>query len=200
MVQKARNAEILQTAARVFRQKGFHATRIQDIADELGMRKGSLYHYISSKEDLVQGLVAGVLERMIEETSSILATGHSARRKLAMAIEAHLRLTLEDRDVWGILMRENLELLNRNSPADIRVLVKHYESLWDRLVAEGVDAGEFDPNLDQRVIVQALLALCTGFLDWFKPDGRLPVQEVARIFAEMSLRGIQLPVEAKGKH
>ena len=116
MVQKARNAEILQTAARVFRQKGFHATRIQDIADELGMRKGSLYHYISSKEDLVQGLVAGVLERMIEETSSILATGHSARRKLAMAIEAHLRLTLEDRDIWGILMRENLELLNRNSP------------------------------------------------------------------------------------
>jgi TetR/AcrR family fatty acid metabolism transcriptional regulator len=132
---------------------------------------------------------------MIEETSSILATGHSARRKLAMAIEAHLRLTLEDRDIWGILMRENLELLNRNSPADIRVLVKQYESLWDRLVAEGVDSGEFDPNLDQRVIVQALLAMCTGFLDWFSPDGRLPVQEVARIFAEIGLRGIQLPVE-----
>ena len=65
MVQKARNAEILQTAARVFNQKGFHATRIQDIADELGMRKGSLYHYISSKEDLVQGLVVGVLGLMI---------------------------------------------------------------------------------------------------------------------------------------
>ena len=49
------------------------------------------------------------------------------------------------------------------------------------------------------MIVQALLAMCTGFLDWFKPDGRLPVQEVARIFAEMSLRGIQLPVEAAGQ-
>jgi AcrR family transcriptional regulator len=200
MVQKARNTEILQTAARVFREKGFHATRIQDIADELGMRKGSLYHYISNKEDLVQGLVAGVLERMIEETAGILDTGHSARRKLAMAIEAHLRLTLEDRDIWGILRRENLELLNRNSPADVRVLVKQYESLWDRLVAEGVASGEFDPSLDQRVIVQALLAMCTGFLDWFRTDGRLPVQEVARIFTEMSLRGIQLPVDAEGNN
>jgi len=199
LVQKARNAEILQTAARVFRQKGYHATRIQDIADELGMRKGSLYHYISSKEDLVKGLAAGALERMTKETSSILATGHSARRKLAMAIEAHLRLTLEDRDIWGLLMRENLELLNRNSPADIRALVRQYESLWDRLVAEGVASGEFDPRLDQRVVVQALLAMCTGFLDWFRPDGRLPVQEVARIFAEMSLRGIQLPVESAGR-
>jgi len=89
--------------------------------------------------------------------------------------------------------------LNRNSPADIRTLVKRYESLWDRLVAEGIASGEFDSNLDQRVIVQALLAMCTGFLDWFKPGGRLPVQEVARIFAEMSLRGIQLPVEAAGQ-
>jgi AcrR family transcriptional regulator len=199
MVQKTRNAEILQTAARVFRQKGFHATRIQDIADELGMRKGSLYHYISSKEDLIKGLAAGVLERMIDEIGGILATGHSARRKLAMAIEAHLRLTLEDRDIWGILMHENLELLNRNSPADIRVLVKQYEALWDRLIAEGVADGEFDSELDQRVVVQAILAICTGFLEWFRPDGRLPVQEVARIFAEMSLRGIQSPAGAVGR-
>jgi AcrR family transcriptional regulator len=199
MVQKTRNAEILQTAARVFRQKGFHAARIQDIADELGMRKGSLYHYISSKEDLIKGLAAGALERMIEETGGILDTGHLARRKLAMAIEAHLRLTLEDRDIWGLLMHENLELLNRNSPADIRALVRQYEALWDRLVAEGVASGEFDPNLDPRVVVQALLAICTGFLDWFRPDGRLPVREVARIFAEMSLRGIQSAPEAAGE-
>jgi len=195
MVQKARNAEILQAAARVFHQKGFHAARIQDIADELGMQKGSLYHYISSKEDLVQGLVAGALEGMIAEMGSILATGHAARQKLAMAIEAHLRRTLRDRDIWGILEREDLELLNRNSPADIRVLVKQYEGMWDRIVAQGVAAGEFDPELDQRVTVQALLAMCTSILKWFSPDGRLPAQEVARIYAEIVLRGIQRPAK-----
>jgi hypothetical protein len=116
-----------------------------------------------------------------------------------MAIEAHLKHTLEDRDIWGLLMRENLELLNRNSPADIRALVRQYESLWDRLVAEGVASGEFDPCLDPRVVVQALLAMCTGFLDWFRPDGRLPVHEVARVFAELSLRGIQVRVETAGR-
>ena len=200
MVQKARNAEILQAAAKVFYRKGFHAARIQDIADELGMQKGSLYHYISTKEDLIQGLVAGALEKMIEETSSIVATGHPARQKVAMAIEAHLRRTVEDRETWGILMREDLELLNRNSPADIRVLVKQYESLWDGVVAEGVASGEFDPNLDQRVAVQALLALCTGILSWFDPNGRLPVQEVARLYAQFALRGIQNPASVGGEN
>jgi len=183
--------------AKVFHQKGFHAARIQDVADELGMQKGSLYHYITSKEDLVQGLVAGAIERMIEETGSILATGHSARRKLAMAIDAHLRRTLEDRHIWGIIEREDHELLNRNSPADIRVLVKQYEGMWDRIVAEGVESGEFDPSLDQRVTVQALLAMCTSILKWFNPDGRLPAQEVARIYAEIVLRGIQRPATEK---
>jgi AcrR family transcriptional regulator len=197
MVQKARRAEILQAAAKVFHQRGFHAARIQDVADELGMQKGSLYHYITSKEDLVQGLVAGAIERMIEETGSILATGHSARQKLAMAIDAHLRRTLEDRHIWGIIEREDLELLNRNSPADIRVLVKQYEGMWDRIVAEGVESGEFDPSLDQRVTVQALLAMCTNILKWFNPDGRLPAQEVARIYAEIVLRGIQRPATEK---
>jgi AcrR family transcriptional regulator len=195
MVQKARHAEIYQAAARVFRQKGFHASRMQDVADELGMQKGSLYHYISTKEDLLKGLVEGVLERMIAEARSILETGHSARQKLAMAVEAHLRRNLEDRDIWGIIQREDLELLDRNSPADVKVLVKEYESVWDELVEQGVSSGEFDSGLDQRVIVQALLGMCTGFLRWFRPEGRLPVQEVARVFAEIALRGIEAPAE-----
>ena len=193
MVRKARAEEILHAAAKVFSEKGFHATRIQDVADELGMQKGSLYYYISSKEDLVQGLVAGALERMIREASSILATGHGAGRKLAMLIEAHLRHAIEDRYVWSIHSRESLELLNRNSPADIRVLVDRYERLWDRAIAEGVASGELKADLDQRVTMQALLSMCTGLLTWFDPEGRLPAQEVARIYAEIVLHGVQNP-------
>ena len=190
-VHRARNAEILQAAARVFRRKGFHAARMQDIADEVGMQKGSLYHYISTKEDLLHGLVGGALERMIEETRAILGTGYSAPRKLAMAIEVHLRQTQEQRDIWGVLQREDLDLLNRNSPTDIRKLMKDYEGLWARVLKEGVDAGELDPSLDRRVVVQGLVGMCRAVYMWFKPDGRLPIQEVARILAEISLHGLQ---------
>jgi AcrR family transcriptional regulator len=193
---KARNAEILQAAARVFGRKGFHAARIQDIADEVGMQKGSLYHYISTKEDLLHGLVEGALERMIDETRAILGTGHNARQKLAMAIEVQLRKTQEERDIWGILQREDLDLLNRNSPADIHKLIKDYEGLWARILKQGVDGGELDPELDRRIVVQALLGMCRSVHVWFRPEGRLPIQEVARILAEIALRGVQRPASA----
>lgn len=195
MVSRARNAEILQAAARVFGRKGFHASRMQDVADELGMQKGSLYHYISTKEDLLYGLVEGALQRMIDETRAVLETGHSATQKLAMAIEVHLRRTQEDRDIWGILQREDLDLLNRNSPTDIRKQMKDYESLWDRLCRTGATSGEFDPALDRKVVVQALLGLCRSVYGWFSPEGRLPIQEVARILAELALRGVQRPAQ-----
>lgn len=190
MVQKARTTEILQAAARVFHEKGFHAARIQDVADELGMQKGSLYHYISTKQDLLNGLVEGAMQRLIAELRGISGTGHSARQKLAMAIEAHLRLTQEDREIWGILQREDLDLLSRGSQSDIRGMIKEYESIWDELVAAGFESGEFDPDLDSRVVVQAILGMCNATGVWFRPDGRLPIQEVARIFSEMALRGV----------
>jgi AcrR family transcriptional regulator len=193
MVQKARTTEILQAAARVFRKKGFHAARIQDVADELGMQKGSLYHYISTKQDLLKGLVEGAMQRLIAALHGICDTGHPAGQKLAMAIEAHLRLTQEDRDIWGILQREDLDLLNRGSQSDLRAVIKEYESTWDRLVTAGVESGEFDPSLDGRVVVQAILGMCNATGVWFRPDGRLPIQEVARIFSEIVLRGVRPP-------
>jgi AcrR family transcriptional regulator len=193
MVQKARTTEILQAAARVFHEKGFHAARIQDVADELGMQKGSLYHYISTKQDLLKGLVEGAMQRLIAELRGISGTGHSAHQKLAMAIEAHLRLTQEDREIWGILRRENLDLLNRGSQSDIRGMIKEYESIWDDLVNLGVESNEFDPDLDGRVVVQAILGMCNATGVWFRPDGRLPIQEVARVFSEIVLRGVSRP-------
>jgi hypothetical protein len=139
--------------------------------------------------------VAAALERMIREMSDIVATGHTASRKIGSGIEAHLRHALEDRDIWMLMARENLDLLNRNSPADIYELVKQYVSLWDQVVAEGVEQGEFDPDIDQRMIVEAVIAMCIGFLRWFDPDGRLPAQEVARQFTEITLHGIQRPAD-----
>jgi AcrR family transcriptional regulator len=193
MVQKARTAEILHAAARVFHEKGFHAARIQDVADELGMQKGSLYHYISTKQDLLKGLVEGAMQRLIAELRGISGTGHSARQKLAMAIEAHLRLTQEDREIWGILQREDLDLLNRSSTSDIRGMTKEYESIWADMMTLGIESGEFDPDLDRRVVVQAILGMCNATGVWFRPDGRLPIQEVARIFSEVVLRGVVRP-------
>ena len=133
------------------------------------------------------------MRRLIAALHGICGTGHPAGQKLAMAIEAHLRLTQEDRDIWGILQREDLDLLNRGSQSDLRAMIKEYESIWYGLVAAGVESGEFDRSLDGRVVVQAVLGMCNATGVWFRPDGRLTIQEVARIFSEIVLRGVRPP-------
>lgn len=101
-----------------------------------------------------------------------------------MAIEAHLRRTLEDREIRGILELEDLEQLNRNSPADVRVPVKRHESLWDRIVAEGIASGEFDPGLDQRVAVQAILTMIEDGVGSIAGDRWVVVRDVAELLRD----------------
>jgi len=187
----ARRREIFAAAARVFHRKGYHGTRIQDVADELGMRKGSLYYYISSKEDLLRGLVEGPIQQMIDEAQDVLATRHSAPRKLALVIESHLRCFQEHKDVWGIFLREDLDLLNRNAACDVRRLARQYHDLWEQLLREGMDSGEFDPDLEPRVVVKAIIGMCDGTYTWFRPDGTFPIREIARIFAGFALKGVE---------
>jgi AcrR family transcriptional regulator len=195
LIRKEPTVEMLQAAVRVFNRKGFHAARMQDIADELGMGKASLYHYISTKTDLLHGLIETAIERMISETESIIATGHPAHQKLVMAIETNLRRTQEDRDIWGVLQREDMELFKRRSTDDILKLIRRYEKLWTRIFDQGVEEGELDPGLDARVTVQALLGMCRSVYGWFNPEGRLPIQEVARVLSEITLRGVRRPID-----
>jgi AcrR family transcriptional regulator len=191
MSRKAREAEIYQAAARVFRRKGYHAARIQDVADALGMHKGSLYYYISSKEDLLRGLVEGPMQRMVEATREILATRHDPAQKLTRVIEMHLRHFQEAKDFFGIFLREDLDFLDANAETDLRGLVRTYDALWDEVLCEGVEAGVFDAEMEVPVVRKAIIGMCNGTYTWFRADGPYPIQEIARQFAAFALNGLR---------
>jgi AcrR family transcriptional regulator len=190
MSRNARKAEILRTAAGVFREKGFHGARIQDVADRLGMQKGSLYYYISSKEDLLRGLVEEPIRAMNQEVRELLDTGYAPAEKLARVIELHLRYFQEHRDIFGIFLREDIELLDQTSDSDLRALLRTYEDYWDELLQEGIADGAFRKGIDRSVITKAIIGMCNGTFTWFNPDGRYPIQEIARRIADFALRGV----------
>lgn len=190
MSRDARKAEILRTAAGVFREKGFHGARIQDVADRLGMQKGSLYYYISSKEDLLRGLVEEPIRAMNREVRALLDTGHPPAQKLARLVEMHLRYFQEHRDIFGIFLREDIELLDQTSDSDLRALLRTYDTYWDELLQEGIAEGVFRDDLDRRIITKAIIGMCNGTFTWFDPGGRYPIQEIARLLADFALRGV----------
>lgn len=188
--QKKRATEVYAAAARLFARKGFHATRMQDIADELGMQKGSLYYYFNSKDELLNDLVTGSVQEAQSALQAILDSGETPTRKLGLAVETHLGILQKNADLHLINAQEILVSLDAETAVTIDALLKAYENSWAAIIAEGMQTGEFRADLDQKIIVKALLGLCNSTLTWFEPNGRLSSQQIAQIFTALVTKGV----------
>lgn len=189
--QKKREAEVYTAAARLFARKGFHATRMQDIADELGMQKGSLYYYFNSKDELLNELVTGSVQEAQSSLQTILDSAAVPSQKLSLAIEEHLRILQQNADLHLINAQEILMSLNEETAVTTNTLLKNYETIWIAILQEGIEAGEFRPDLDLKITVKALLGMCNATLTWFEPTGRLTSQQISQIFNELIIKGLQ---------
>lgn len=188
---KARQDDVYAAAAKLFAEKGYHATRIQDIADELGMLKGSLYYYFSSKEELLVNLTSGRIEESIAAIKGILSTKYTPTEKLTLTIDEHLRLYQEHAHIYTIYMQENLHEINADAAEQVSRLSKAYQKLWEKLLGEGIDCGEFQADLDTEIAVKAILSMCNNTIIWYDPNGRVPIRELARMFANLVLNGVK---------
>lgn len=189
--QKKRETEVYAAAARLFARKGFHATRMQDIADELGMQKGSLYYYFNSKDELLSDLVTGSVQEAQSSLQTILDSDQSPAQKLESAIDEHLRILQQNADLHLINAQEILMSLDTETAVTTNTLLKNYETIWAAIVQEGIDAGNFRPDLDRKIVIKALLGLCNSTLTWFEPTGRLTSKQIAQIFTELMINGLQ---------
>ncbi len=190
MKRDTKKAEILKAAARVFRIKGYHATRIQDIADALGMQKGSLYYYISTKEDLLRGLVEDILEKSVELMNQIYNTSHKPSEKIRLCLESHLRLFHDNIDAFGIFMSEASELIRKTSQKDTRALLKEYENGWLQVFHDGVKCGEFREDTDYKIVVKGIFGMLNGTYRWYRKTDGYTVEQVAAMFAKLILNGV----------
>ncbi|MGB1253869.1 MAG: TetR/AcrR family transcriptional regulator [Candidatus Promineifilaceae bacterium] len=189
---KSRQDDVYEAAARLFAEKGYHATRIQDIADELGMLKGSLYYYFNSKEDLLIKITEGHIGRIYHAIKAIVETGYPSRQKLMLAIDEHLRMFLEHVHVYTIFARENLEGIDPKLAQLVRDMNRTYQELWMQILQEGIDSGEFRPDLNPHLMMRAILAMCNYTSAWYQPSGDISVRELARQFANLIMAGVQI--------
>lgn len=186
-----KKAEILRAAARVFRTKGYHAARIQDIADALNMQKGSLYYYIETKEDLLKGLVEDILEQSVELLSNIQDTTHSPAEKVKLCITSHMRLFHNNIDAFGVFISEDLHFINKNSEKDIFLLMRNYEKGWNDIFEEGMQSGQFRKDVNYRMVVKGILGMLNWSYRWYHVKEGYTIEQVADIFADLILNGVK---------
>jgi TetR/AcrR family transcriptional regulator, cholesterol catabolism regulator len=181
--------EIVAAAAKVFRTKGYHAATVRDIAEEVGILKGSLYHHFESKEALLYLVVKEPIAQMYRTMREIAAAPGTATEKLRRAIAAHLEAFDRHYPHLFVYLRER-EAVKRRFREMIGFSPKEYERLWQQILNEGVDSGEFRPDLDIPVASYGLLGMLNWSYKWYDPQGRLKIGEVAEEFTALALAGL----------
>jgi AcrR family transcriptional regulator len=161
-------SELLDKATALFAEKGYETTTLQDIANALGVSRSALYHYVSSKEDLLTMLVEQVslgLAEVIEELAR--RRDLSARRKLANVVSLMVRQRAEHPDQFRILDRSETVL---PEPARSRHLAARRKVLRElvNVIAAGTEAGEFR-RVDPRTAALSVLGMCNWVAWWFRP-------------------------------
>lgn len=185
---RPREEQLRGAAVRLFRRHGYHATSMQDLAEALGLHRGSLYHYIDAKEDLLAAIVEGVMARFTGEVLPILEGDGDPVERLRLAVAAHLRIAAEWPDELTLAQVE-LKALSDERAARVVAARDRYEHAWRDLIRSGVAAGRFR-CADVRSAGFVILAACNWFSQWYHPEGPLGVDAFAESFAVLFLSAL----------
>jgi TetR/AcrR family transcriptional regulator, cholesterol catabolism regulator len=189
MTLDTRRRQIEDAASTLFRERGYTATSVRDIAHALNLQGGSLYAHVASKEDVLWSIVTRAAERFATEVLPLAEQAVPATERLRRMIRAHVAVvTSAQRDSTVFLHEWRFLSLQRR--AEMAARRDAYEAAFRRVLAEGMAAGEF-AEVDPRVAASAILSALNGIAGWFRASGRLSAEQIADDHADLLLRSLR---------
>jgi AcrR family transcriptional regulator len=180
--------EILEAAAQIFREKGFHAASMQDIAQAVNLQKASLYHHVTSKQEILLDLLDRALDLLIQIIEPVASSNLSPDQKVRQAICAYLQAMLDNRDLATVLLLEHRSLEPQFNARHIPRRDR-FERLWRDMLQEGYDQGLFTCT-DAALAARYLLGVLNWTITWYRPDGALSPESLSAQFADLYLSGL----------
>ncbi|MBI1967564.1 MAG: TetR/AcrR family transcriptional regulator [Gemmatimonadetes bacterium] len=184
---RRRRAEILHAALRAFRDKGYHATTLENIADLLGVRKTALYHYFPDKETILYACHQEGLSEVHRHVDAAQAKHAAASARLAYLIREHVRVMTETLE--GSTLAFEVSALAPAHQAEVIAARDRYEQVLRDTIAQGVADGEFR-DVNPKVPVFAILGAINWIARWYRPEGSLHAPELGQQFAEHLIGGL----------
>jgi len=184
-----RRKQILEAAERVFLKQGYEATSIQDIADAVGILKGSLYHYIGSKDDLLYEIIRDVHQDSLIRVTEAVEAATNPLERIRKFTTSLLAFQIENFGRIGIFFQDFRSLRPERRKVIVRQRDNHDELLRE-LIKQGKEAGLVCPDVDPRIASMAVLGMVNWSHQWFRPRTGLQAADVAEEFADVVVAGI----------
>ena len=181
-----RKEEVMNVAARLFAAKGYHATTLDQIAEEMGVTKPALYYYVNNKEDILRTIV----NRMMEPMEKVTKMGNSSltpREKMAGMIKVLVQFATIRKET-ALIAFEQANILPKRSRDALRRRQKDVENTVQQVIKEGIAKGVFT-DVDPRMASFAILAVANGAYRWYRSAGNFPPEKIAGQFIELLENG-----------
>jgi len=188
--------EFVSAAAVLFKEKGFEATTLADIAQVVGADRASIYYYVESKEELLREMVTRVSAANLELAKGLRKSELDSASRIRSFIEGTMRTYDENYPQVFVFIQEDMSKIAPQDNAwskEMARQVRDFEATVDDLLREGVEDGTFRDDLDLRLVAKALWGMLNWTHRWHKPNGSTSVEDIANTFSEIFLAGITVP-------
>lgn len=184
-----RRIELIDAAARLFSERGYHGTSMQHLGEALGVQRGSLYAHIGAKEDLLYEVVTAGAERFLARGEAALGLDATSTEKLTRLLVDHVATAAEHLEASTVFLNE-WRYLSQEHRDEVQAKRDRYERIVRAIVEEGIARGEFRADADVRFAATLFLSAANWVYTWYRPGGELDPQEIGRRFADLIVKGL----------
>lgn len=181
----ATEVAIRDAALRLFSTVGFAGTGIRLIAQEAGISLASLYHYMSSKEDLLVAMMRTNIRGLLTESERALEGLDGPVDRIRALVRVHVTIHATQ-SMLCVVSDTEIRSLSEEFRREIVADRDKYEALWRDAIDRGIEAGDF-ARVDTALASKALLQMCTGVAHWFRASGPLDIVALNDHYADMAL-------------
>jgi AcrR family transcriptional regulator len=185
----SRRNDIVRAAAETFYRKGYDATTTQDIAESVGMLKGSLYYYISAKEDLLYEIIDEVHEVWAKNLERNEIMQGDPLTRIWAFVHNNVIGTAMNLVNSAVFFRDFGALTGRRREHILALRDLHDNSLRE-LIREGQADGLVRKGVDAKLAATGILTMCNSLYHWYRPDGVLTAEAVADAYADMAVASL----------
>ncbi len=189
----SRRAELIRVAANVFREKGYAAATLNDVAAVLGTDRASLYYYVGSKEELFQECIAAVVADNIAKADALSRMDMTPRERLLHLIELMIKSQVEHYPYMYVYMQEDMRQVVSQDAAWATEMVEathRIEGYFISAIKDGMADGSFRDDLSPTLVANSLFGMTSWTHRWFVPGRKYTAEDLIHTFAAIFFAGI----------
>jgi len=184
----SRREVILQEAARLFREKGYLAANLRELASRAGIQGGSIYHHFASKQEILFQLMDDTMSDMIDQLSARLEGAETPSERLRRMMHFHVEYVVTGSDRTYITDDE-LRNLEPDNYREVVAKRDRYQRIIEEILATGRDREGWNV-IDVKLFTRAVIKICAGVATWFRPGGELDIAQVAEVYVGLVCNGL----------